>query len=348
MKDDSNYLIESGSSIRDALAQLNTLKDKLNLFIVEDSKVIGSLTDGDVRRGLLSGITLESKVEEAMKKDFIAIRKDKFDLENIKQKIEEGVRIVPVLDDNDQLIRILDLKNKQTILPLDAVIMAGGKGQRLMPLTKDTPKPLLKVGDKPIIEYNIERLAKFGVNNQFISINYLGYMIKDYFKDGQSKDISIKYLHEHEPLGTIGVIGGQLDRFDHDYILVMNSDLLTNIDYESFFLKFMEEEADMAIATTSYEVNVPYAVLETEKDRVLSFKEKPTYTYYSNAGIYILKKEVLKLIPSNSFYNATDLIEELIKTNRKVVTFPIFGYWLDIGKHHDFEKANQDIKTLNL
>ena len=345
---DSNHLISSGSSIRIALAQLNTLEDRLNLFIVSDNKVIGSLTDGDIRRGLLNGITLESDVEDAMQRNFFAIRKDNFDLANIRLKINEGVRIVPVLGENDEFLRIIDLKDKKSILPIDAVIMAGGKGQRLLPLTKNTPKPLLKVGDKPIIEYNIDRLADFGIDQQFISINYLGEMIENYFEDGSSKEISIKYLYEEEPLGTIGVLGGQSDKFIHDNILVMNSDLLTNIDYENFFLKFTNEEADMAIATTSYKVSVPYAVLETKNDRVVSFKEKPTYNYYSNAGIYLIKKEVLTQIPANSFYNATDLIEALITTNKKVVTFPIMGYWLDIGKPQDFEKAQSDIKNLNI
>ena len=223
--------------------------------------------------------------------------------------------------------------------------MAGGKGQRLQPLTNLIPKPLLKVGDKPIMEHNLNRLAMFGIDDFWVSVKYLGEQIKDHFGDGKQKNINIQYVWENEPLGTIGAVA-QISNFKHDYVLVTNSDLLTNIDYELFFLEFIKQEADLAVLTIPYQVSIPYAVLETTDGKVKSFKEKPTYTYYSNGGIYLMKREMLHFIPKNKFYNATDLMEELIQNKRKVISIPFLGYWLDVGKHEDFEKAQIDINNV--
>ena len=215
--------------------------------------------------------------------------------------------------------------------------MAGGEGKRLRPLTEKTPKSLLKVGNRPIIEHNIDRLAEYGVENIYISIKYL--------QNGEAKNISISYVKEDVPLGTIGAVS-LINNLNSDYILVMNSDILTNIDYEDFFMEFVIQDADMAVATIPYKVDIPYAVLETSQNLVIDLKEKPTYTYYSNAGIYLIKKDLIKLIPTNSFFNATDLMELLIKSGKKLISYPLHSYWLDIGKHNDFEKAQEDIKHI--
>ena len=160
------------------------------------------------------------------------------------------------------------------------------------------------------------------------------------------KNIKIKYIWEENPLGTIGAVS-KIDNFKHDYILVTNSDLLTNLDYEHFFLDFLKKGADLAILTIPYQVNIPYAVLETVGEaEVKSFREKPTYTYFSNGGIYLMKREVLKYIPKETFYNATDLMEDLIKNGLRVTSYPFSGYWLDVGKHEDFNKAQFDIQNL--
>jgi NDP-sugar pyrophosphorylase family protein len=223
--------------------------------------------------------------------------------------------------------------------------MAGGRGIRLSPLTDSTPKPLLKIGNKPILEHIIDRIALFGIKDVFISINYLGNQIKDYFQNGESKNIDIKYIEEDSPLGTIGSVRN-IEQFDHDFVMITNSDLLSNINYEDFFLDFIEKDADMSIVTIPYNVNIPYAVLETNNNKIINFKEKPTYTYYSNAGIYLLKKSILEKIPKNTFYNATDLMEELIKNTNKVYSYPLIGYWLDIGNPDDYAKAENDIKMI--
>jgi NDP-sugar pyrophosphorylase family protein len=170
--------------------------------------------------------------------------------------------------------------------------------------------------------------------------------IKNYFGKGENKNIIINYLDEEKPLGTFGSIK-LTTSYKYTDLLIMNSDLLTNINFADFYKSFKDSNADMAIATTSYKVNIPYAVLETENGFVKSFKEKPNYTYFSNAGIYLIKKELIDEIPGNEFYNATDLINKLISSNRVVLTYPILGYWLDIGRHEDYKKANEDFKHIN-
>lgn len=204
---------------------------------------------------------------------------------------------------------------------------------------------MLKVGEKPIIEHNLDRLALFGIDDFWISINYLGDQIEDYFGDGSSKNIMISYIKESVPMGTIGAVS-QISDFKHDFVLVTNSDLLTSIDYEHFFLEFLAKDADMAVVTIPFSVNVPYAVLETNNGVVVDFKEKPTYTYNSNGGIYLVKRELLDVIPPNEFFNATDLIENLIRNNKVVISYPFSGYWLDVGKHEDFERAQLDLHNI--
>ncbi len=223
--------------------------------------------------------------------------------------------------------------------------MAGGEGRRLRPLTTHTPKPLLLVGDKPIIEHNVFRLQQFGIENIYVTLNYLGNQLRNYFQQRENGCLRFSFIEETQPLGTIGSVR-LIPEFSNNHLLIMNSDLLTNIDYEDFYTEFCKKNADMAVATIPYKVDIPYAVLETDEHFVRDFKEKPTYTYYSNAGIYILKREVIDLIPVNSFFNATDLMETLIKTGRNVLSYPLLNYWLDIGKHDDYKKAQEDIKHI--
>lgn len=346
MRSYKEHLILSGSTVKQALGLLNNLSQDAILFMVdENNKLVGSLTDGDVRRGLLNNFNLETIIDEIIQPNPRFIRKGQYDIQKIIAYRDEDYRLIPVLDENDDVINVINFRFIKSYLPIDAVIMAGGRGQRLQPLTDTTPKPLLKVGDKPIMEHNLNRLAMFGIDDFWISVKYLGEQIEAYFGVGKQKNINIEYVWENEPLGTIGAVA-QISNFKHDYVLVTNSDLLTNIDYEQFFLKFIAQDADLAVLTIPYQVAIPYAVLETEKGQVKSFKEKPTYTYYSNGGIYLMKREILEYIPQNTFFNATDLMEELITKNKKIISFPFSGYWLDVGKHEDFEKAQNDINNI--
>ena len=350
MKRYSKNIIQGKKSIKEALEALNLLEagDSMTLFVVDDNQaLVGTLTDGDVRRGLLAGKNISDKLEEIMRKNFRFLQRNKFDLLDIDRLRKEELTLIPLLDENKKIIRIVDLKEKRSVLPLDVLIMAGGEGRRLRPLTLDLPKPLLTVGTKPIVEHNIDRLNSYGIDNVWLYINYLAPKIKNYFKDGSDKGINIHYINEEEFLGTLGSIT-LVDNFIHDHIIVMNSDLLTNIDFEDFYRVFIDSNADMAVASVPYSINIPYAVIETVGQKVTSLKEKPTYTYYSNAGIYLIKKELIKLMPQGKFFNATDLMEMLIEKGMNLVYYPVLGYWLDIGQPEDYKKAQEDIKHIKL
>jgi len=347
MRSFTDHLILSGSTIKHALSKLNELSQDSILFVVEtNNKLVGSLTDGDVRRGLLNNFTLENEINQIIQPNPRFIKKGDYNIQKIIKYRDEDYRIIPVLDNQNRVVNVINFRKVKSYLPIDAVIMAGGRGQRLQPLTDLTPKPLLIVGDKAIMEHNLDRLAMFGIDDFWVSVKYLGEQIEKHFGTGKEKNIYMEYVWETEPLGTIGAVS-LIENFKHEYVLVTNSDLLTNVDYEQFFLEFINLEADLAVLTIPYKVAIPYAVLETENGVVKSFQEKPTYTYYSNGGIYLMKREMLHFIPKNKFYNATDLMEVLIAKNHKVISIPFSGYWLDVGKHEDFDKAQNEIKYVS-
>lgn len=348
MRNFRDHLIKSGVTIKQALIKLDILTKDAILFVVDENDfLIGSLTDGDVRRGLLKGVVIDDQVSTIIQSNPRFIKKGDRDIKKVIEYREKNFRILPVLDKDDKVVNIINFRESKSYLPIDAVIMAGGRGTRLQPLTDKTPKPLLRVGQKPIMEHNVDRLTSFGIDDFWFSVKYLGEQIETHFGNGKDKNINIEYVWEDSPLGTIGAVS-KIDNFEHDYILLTNSDILTNLDYEDFFLDFLNKDADFAVVTIPYIVNIPYAVLETSNDQIVSFKEKPTYTYYSNGGIYLMKRSVLEYLPKNTHYNATDLMEKLIKENKKIVSYPLSGYWLDVGKHEDFEKAQKDIKRIEL
>jgi dTDP-glucose pyrophosphorylase len=342
-----NNVIESHESVKVALEKLSHAGSRhaLTIFVLRNKAVVGSLTDGDVRRGLLSGVSLTDPVEKIMFKGFRHLKKNDYSLDYLNELRKLEIELIPLLNDKNELIRIIDLSKKKSILPLDAIIMAGGEGKRLRPLTIDTPKPLIQLNGKTIIDYNIDRLESYGINHFFVTVNYLKEKIKAHLGDGKSREITIEYIDEEEPLGTIGS-ASKIKKLSHDTVLLMNSDLLTNIDYEDFYKTFLASKADMAVASSSYQMNVPYGIFELDGDKILTLKEKPTYTYHSNAGIYLIKAGHLKLIPENKHFNATDLMTELIRQKKTVINFPIRGYWLDIGQHEDYLRAQEDIKHI--
>lgn len=342
----SSHTIRSSQTAADALAQMDKLGKDLTLFVVDDlGKLQGTLTDGDIRRGLLKKLGLNDVVVAFMFKDFNYLAEKSITVKAVARIRAKGVLLVPVVDEDHRIVKIVNLATTKTILPVDVVMMAGGEGQRLRPLTESVPKPLLHVGDKPIIEHNLDRLINFGVNNFWICVRYLADQIVRHVGDGSGKNVRITCVVEKSPLGTIGAVRN-IDNFKHEHILVTNSDLLTDLDYEDFFNDFINRDADLSILTIPYRVGVPYAVLETSDGHVLSLREKPTYTYYSNGGIYLMKKKVIDLIPKETFYQAPDLIEQLIKDGMRVVSYPHSGYWLDIGRIEDFEKAKIDVAHL--
>jgi dTDP-glucose pyrophosphorylase len=344
----TKHLISKRASVREALKSLDALAPDAILFLVDDDhNLFGSLTDGDLRRGFIKGLGFNDALSEFIQPKPKYIQQGKYNLKEIITLREKFFTIFPVVNAQMQIINIVNFRHQKSYLPVDALIMAGGRGERLKPLTDTTPKPLLKVGDKPIIEHNIDRLNTYGIDDIWISLRYLGDQLVDYFQDGSEKALRINYVWEENALGTAGALA-LVEGFIHDHILMMNSDLLTNIDFEDLYLFFEEQEADFVVACIPYQVNVPYAVMETQDKVVTGFKEKPTFTHYSNAGIYLMKKEVVTFVPENHAYDATDLMEQLIRDGKKVVAYPLVGYWLDIGKHEDYEKAQFDIKHIKL
>jgi dTDP-glucose pyrophosphorylase len=332
--------------VREALKKLDQLASDAILFLVDDeNKLIGSLTDGDLRRGFIKGLNFDDHLLSFIQTNPKYIQQGKYNLTEIIALREKNFSVFPVVNNLMQIVNVVNFKHQKSYLPVDALIMAGGRGERLRPLTDLAPKPLLMVGEKPIIEHNIDRLSNYGIDDIWISVRYLGEQLVDYLKDGSKKAIRINYLWEKDALGTAGALG-LVNDFIHEHVLMMNSDLLTNIDFEEMFLFMEREQADFVVACVPYTVNIPYAVMQVENKQVTGFKEKPTYTHYSNAGIYLMKRDVVEFVKKNQPYDATDLMEDLIKAKKKVVAFPLIGYWLDIGKHEDYKKAQMDINSI--
>ena len=342
----NKHLITKELTVREVLSKFDKLASDAILFLVdENNKLLGTITDGDIRRGLIKGLDLETDITQFIQNNPKFFVRESFDLAQMQEWRRLDYRIIPVLDQNGIIKDIVNFRTQKSFLPLDAVIMAGGQGSRLRPLTLTTPKPLLPINGKPIIQYNVERLRTFGVKNITISIKYLGEQLIEYFASGEEFDVQIDYVEEDKPLGTIGAVK-LCQKLNCDYTLVMNSDLLTNLNIEEMYKTLIDSKADMIVATTPYKVAVPYGVIQTDNGKITKLKEKPTYTYHTNAGIYIIKKNHFSLIPDNTEFDATDLIETLMEKGKKVIQYPILGYWLDIGKKQDYEKAQSDIHRI--
>lgn len=344
---DCIHIISQQQTLLDALKRINKIKSEpLVLFAVdEQGRMCGTITDGDIRRALIKGLNVEDKIFKGMHREFNFLRKGKNDdVTNLHRQREMKMRLVPILDADNRICEILNLERYRTKLPVDAVLMAGGKGERLRPLTEKTPKPLIKVGDKCIIDYNIDRLLSYGLNHITVTINYLGEQIEEHFHE-KREGVKIDTVREPKYLGTIGSIKF-VESFYNDTVLVMNSDLFTNIDYEDFYLHFRQHDADMSVAAVPYVVKVPYGVFNLNGREIKGVVEKPTYSYYANAGIYLIKKECLSLIPENEFFNATDFMERLIITHHKIIRYPISGFWIDIGQHEELARAKEMVNHM--
>lgn len=347
-----NLLIHKDKSILDALQKLNSILyidehiSRLILFVVDDKdSVIGSITDGDIRRSLVNNANLSVPTGDICNKNFL-FEYSSTGFRNLSSYRKKDIKILPILDKKKRLIKVIDLEKINAILPLECMIMAGGRGKRLSPLTDFTPKPLLPLNGKPIIEYNIDRLISYGIEKFYISVKYLGEQIQDYLGDGSQKGVSIEYIWEKKPLGTAGALS-LVDSFSTDHVLLMNSDLFTNVDFEDLYIDLISKKADMTVASTEYKIDVPYAVFETDDHKVKAFKEKPSYSYHSNAGIYILNTKLIESIPKGEFFDITDLMGDLVNKGGTLIHNPIVGYWIDIGSPTDYKQAQEFVKHLN-
>ena len=347
--DFEKYIISDEATIIDALKKLNTLSggSSMTLFVTDaGGKVLGTLTDGDVRRSLISGAMLETSVIEVMHRDFVALRGERVDVAEIRRLRAGKVTLVPRLDNEGRIVCLYDFSVQNSLLPVDAVLMAGGKGERLRPLTLDTPKPLLKLGGKCIIDYNVEALARNGVTKINVTTNYLAEQIEEHFSKPVA-GVQVKCVKEPCRLGTIGSLT-LIDDYENDTVLLMNSDLFTTVNFEEMYLTHIESGADVTVAVTPYVVSVPYGVLVSNDDGdVVGLEEKPAYSYYANAGIYMIKREKLGSIPRGEYYDATDFLESVIADGGKVRQFPINGIWIDIGSPTDFRHAEDLLQLKN-
>lgn len=343
----NKHIIRSDIKLIEALRKINELApEPLVLFVVNDKKqMVGTLTDGDSRRALISGASLSDSVDKVMHRDFNFLRKGvNDDVQHLHEQKVKKMKLVPILDEDDHIVEIVNLDKYITRLPIDAVLMAGGKGERLRPLTEKTPKPLVKVGEKCIIDYNIDRLIEYGVKHINVTVNYLKEQMHEHFATPRN-GIKVATVEEPKFLGTIGSIQF-IKEFHNDTILVMNSDLFTNIDFEDFYLHFKENDAMMSVAAIPYNVSIPFGILDLEGRNIKGLLEKPKYNYFANGGIYLIKREALEFIPKDEFFNATDLIEKLISQGKRVIRYPLNGTWIDIGQHADLEKARTLVKHL--
>jgi len=344
----NKYLINHNATILEALGALNGLSNAgLTLFVLDENKhVIGALTDGDIRRYLLNGGNLQDDVLKAVKADFCSIRVEINDFVKTCNKYRQSkIRVVPIIDKNGKLVDIIDFDKQASILPIDAVIMAGGKGERLRPLTEKTPKPLLPVGDKAIIDHNVDRLIQYGVEHISVTTNYLAEQIESHYAQPRN-EVQIQCVREPKFLGTMGAVR-LVKEVHNDIVLVMNSDLFTDIDFEDMYLHFVDNNADMSIAAVPYTVSIPFGICDLEGQYVRGIVEKPTYNYYANAGIYMIRRNVIDRIPEGEFFNATDLIDLLARGTNKVIRYPLKGTWIDIGSLSEYQKAKDIAKREN-
>ena len=343
----NKHIVSKDKTLLEALSLINELyPDPLVLFVVDSNNaMVGTLTDGDSRRALISGRSVNDTIDKVMHRKFHFMRQDDItNVQEIRHQKEMQMKLVPILDDENHIVDIINLEKYKTRLPIDFVMMAGGKGERLRPLTEKTPKPLLSVGDKAIIDHNVDRLINYGVKNISVTVNYLKEQIEEHYREPRN-GVKIQTVREPKFLGTIGSIKF-VSSFYNDTVLVMNSDVFTNIDYEDFFLHFQQHDAEMSVAAIPYDVSIPYGILDLEGRNIKGLLEKPKYNYYANAGIYLIKRRAINEIPDDAFYNATDLIEKLIGEGKKVIRYPFSGTWIDIGNPQEYLKAQNLVKHL--
>ena len=345
IKNLKKYLVHKELTLRKSLKKLNIINGEI-LFVIDDFKaVIGTVTDGDIRRGLLRNISLNVPITEVMQKNFIYLNEDTSKDEAIKVLRHKNLRQIPVLDINKKLINLFTEENIDKTVYKDnlVLIMAGGRGERLQPATNNCPKPMLKIGKKPILEIIIEQFIKDGFRNFCISVNYLKDIIINYFGDGSKWGVSIHYLKEEKPLGTAGSIA-LFQKEPNDSFICVNGDVLTKVDYNKLLTFHKNNKSEITICLREHLTNIPYGVVKVKKNgnKVVNITEKPTYTYLINAGVYVIEPSVIKMIPQNEFFDMDNLIKKMIFNKQKVLSFVLNDYWLDIGHVEALEMARKE------
>lgn len=343
MKNYKNVTLHPNSTIKEALRIIDSGAMKLAIILDENEKLVGTVTDGDIRRGLLGGLSLDDSVEGIIFKTPTICRIEDTKERILEIAIEKKLYQIPIVDNNGKLIGIeevdelLKAKNKSN----KVVLMVGGLGTRLYPLTKNTPKPMLKVGDKPILETIILNFKKYGFTNIILSVSYKSEIIENYFGDGSKFGVNIEYIHEEKRMGTAGALSLMKEKLNEPFF-VMNGDLLTNINFEHMMDYHSQNNSIGTMGVREYDFQVPYGVVNVDGINIKSIEEKPVHNFYVSGGVYILSDEVLQYIPQNEYFDMPTLFEKIIADGRKSISFPIREYWLDIGRMEEFEKANNE------
>jgi dTDP-glucose pyrophosphorylase len=339
-------------TLHECIAVIDQTGKGIALVVDDEGRLAGTITDGDIRRAILAGVDLGLPVQTLLDQRRetpyatpLTARVGTSDAQLLHMMTEMAVRHIPLVDEDGRIadLALLSELVKEYELPLRAIVMAGGYGTRLRPLTEELPKPMLPVGSRPLLELIVEQLRLAGIRQVNVATHYKSDVIAEHFRDGSDFGIDIRYVKEDQPLGTAGALS-LLEHTDEP-LLVMNGDILTRVDFRSMLNFHREHEADLTMAVKQYEFRVPYGVVETEGVRVRAISEKPLVRHFINAGIYLLSPNVCKMIPGGQVYHITDLINHLLDEGHTVVNFPIREYWLDIGKTDHYKQAQADIAT---
>lgn len=345
-----NILISPDVKIRDALKVIDKEAMHAALVVLECNKLIGLVTDGDIRRGLINGIGLDDPVTEIMN---ISPTSATTSMSNESLKVmmqKKKILLLPILNENGRLVNVKTLHETLEIEKRDnpVFLMAGGFGTRLRPLTDNCPKPMLKVGGKPMLEILINHFKSHGFYKFYISTHYLPEVIMSHFGDGSQHDIEITYVHEDAPLGTGGALSLLPKGIPKLPLIMINGDILTNVDFGKVLDFHIKNQADATMCVRDYEIKVPFGVIEGKGNEISNIVEKPTYRYFVNAGIYVISNKVIESLSSNEYLDMPTLFENLKANDEKTLKFPIHEYWLDVGRHDDFNRAQVDIHDLGV
>jgi len=345
------FLLQRGATIREAMERIDQNTKGIAL-VVDDGRLVATITDGDIRRAMLAQLDPQESIEHLLERPSLHVRPEPLTApvgtsvaRLIQMMADAEVRHVPLLDADGRVSDLASLADlvRDYELPITAVVMAGGVGSRLRPLTDTIPKPMLPVGGRPLLEHIIDQLRLSGVRRVNVTTHYRAEMIADHFGDGSAFGVDIAYVEEDEPLGTAGALG-RLEPGDGP-LLVMNGDILTKVDFRALFDFHREHDAMLTMSVRREETQLQYGVVTTEGELVTSIEEKPTLTHFVNAGIYLLAPEALRHVPTDGRYDMTDLVARLIEHGERVVSFPIREYWVDIGHNSSYEQAGRDVDS---
>jgi len=352
VKDIGRCCISIAATIRDVIECINVNALGIALVVDEDGRLVNTVTDGDIRRAMLAKIDFGSTVEAllAHKKASnisspLTAPLDTESTELLHLLNQRKLSHIPLLDEDGRVqdIALLRAFAESYDLGLQAVVMAGGFGTRLRPLTEDMPKPMLPVGDRPLLQRTIEQLRDTGIKQVNITTHFRPEKITEHFGSGDAFGVELNYVNEERPLGTAGSLG--LIEKSGETLLVINGDILTDIDYRAMLEFHREGNADLTVGVRQYDVKVPYGIIESDGIEITGIREKPEMVFFVNAGIYLVEPGVKDHIPIDTSFDMTDLIEVLIENGDRVISFPISEYWLDVGQHEDYQQAQEDVKN---